>query len=61
MNVSYFLDKATFTQHVKVLKEGKQNIKGYLNFQTCDESNDNSFLTFRAKLKMLFYVRWGKM
>jgi thiol:disulfide interchange protein DsbD len=38
MNVSYFLDKATFTQHVKVLKEGKQNIKGYLNFQTCDES-----------------------
>ena len=38
MNVSYFLDKATFTQHVKVLKEGKQIVKGYLNFQTCDES-----------------------
>ena len=37
MNVKYFEHEATFTQHIKLNKEGKLKVKGYLNFMTCEE------------------------
>ncbi len=37
MNVKYFEHEAIFTQHIKLNKEGKIKVKGYLNFMTCEE------------------------
>jgi len=37
MNVKYFENEVTFTQHIKLNKEGKLKVKGYLNFMTCEE------------------------
>jgi thiol:disulfide interchange protein DsbD len=37
MNVKYFENEVTFTQHIKLNKEGKLKVIGYLNFMTCEE------------------------
>lgn len=37
MNLSYFENQAIFTQKVEIKKAGKQTVKGFLTYMTCEE------------------------
>jgi len=37
MNVKFYENEAIFTQHIKLKKDGKLKVKGFLNFLACEE------------------------